>query len=110
MAQTNRKVRIGLVISDKMDKTIVVAYEWRRRHRLYKKLVKRISKLYAHDEHNQCRVGDKVLIVETRPLSSTKRWKLVEILARPEMVEIKPQDIDVRLEEATHDEQTEQQE
>ena len=75
-----RKTRTGLVVSDKMDKTIVVAIEDNVRHPLYKKIIKRTVKLKAHDEKNECRVGDRVSIMETRPLSKDKRWRLVEIL------------------------------
>ena len=80
----NRKVRIGTVVSDKMDKTIVVAIETRVKHKLYKKFVKRTTKLKAHDEENSCRVGDMVKIMETRPLSRDKRWRLVEIIKKAE--------------------------
>ena len=78
----NRKVREGLVVSDKMDKTVVVAVEDRFKHPLYGKVVRRTSKLKAHDEQNACGVGDRVLLMETRPLSSTKRWRVVEILEK----------------------------
>ena len=77
-----RKTRVGKVVSDKMDKTIVVAVENRVAHPLYKKIVKRTYKLKAHDEKNECRVGDKVLVMETRPLSKDKRWRLVEIMEK----------------------------
>ncbi len=77
-----RKTRVGKVVSDKMDKTIVVAVENRVAHPLYKKIVKRTYKLKAHDENNDCRVGDKVLVMETRPLSKDKRWRLVEIVEK----------------------------
>ena len=77
-----RKTRVGKVVSDKMDKTIVVAVENRVAHPLYKKIVKRAYKLKAHDENNECRVGDKVLVMETRPLSKDKRWRLVEIMEK----------------------------
>jgi len=77
-----RKVREGLVVSDKMDKTIVVEVEDRVKHGLYGKVIRRTSKLKAHDEQNQCGVGDRVQIMETRPLSATKRWRVVEILER----------------------------
>lgn len=82
MERGNRKTRIGKVVSDKMDKTIVVAIETLVRHPLYKKSIKRTTKFKAHDENNECKVGDKVLIMETRPLSKEKRWRLVEILER----------------------------
>ncbi len=77
-----RKTRMGVVVSDKMDKTIVVAIEDRVRHPLYKKIVKRTYKLKAHDEKNMCRVGDKVRVMETRPISKEKRWRLVEIVQK----------------------------
>ena len=77
-----RKTRTGKVVSDKMDKTIVVAVEDHVKHPLYKKIVKRTYKLKAHDEQNECRVGDTVKVMETRPLSKDKRWRLVEIMER----------------------------
>jgi small subunit ribosomal protein S17 len=77
-----RKTREGLVVSDKMDKTVVVAVEDRVQHPLYKKTLRRTSKLKAHDEQNDCGVGDRVLLMETRPLSATKRWRVVEILEK----------------------------
>jgi small subunit ribosomal protein S17 len=80
--RANRKVREGLVVSDKMDKTVVVEIEDRVKHALYGKVLRRTSKLKAHDEQNDCGVGDRVLIMETRPLSATKRWRVVEILEK----------------------------
>jgi small subunit ribosomal protein S17 len=77
-----RKVREGLVVSDKMEKTVVVAVEDRVKHPLYGKVIRRTSKLKAHDEANDSHVGDRVLLMETRPLSATKRWRVVEILER----------------------------
>jgi len=77
-----RKVRIGMVTSDKMDKTIVVSVEDRERHPLYGKAVKRTKKFKAHDELNQCQVGDRVRIMETRPLSRAKRWRLAQIIEK----------------------------
>ena len=77
-----RKVREGLVVSDKMDKTVVVAVEDRFKHPLYGKVVRRTSKLKAHDEGNTAGVGDRVLLMETRPLSATKRWRVVEVLEK----------------------------
>jgi len=79
-ARAIRKTRIGMVVSNKMDKTIVVAIEDNVKHPLYKKIVKRTYKLKAHDERNECGEGDKVLVMETRPISKDKRWRLVEIL------------------------------
>jgi small subunit ribosomal protein S17 len=77
-----RKVREGIVVSNKMDKTIVVIVEDRFKHPLYGKVVRRSNKLKAHDETNDCGVGDRVLLMETRPLSATKRWRVVEVLER----------------------------
>ena len=79
---SSRKTRVGLVVSDKMDKTVVVAIADRVAHPLYKKIVKRTYKLKAHDENNDCRIGDTVKVMETRPLSATKRWRLVEIIEK----------------------------
>jgi small subunit ribosomal protein S17 len=77
-----RKTMTGIVVSDKMDKTIVVAVQDRVRHPLYKKIVNKTYKLKAHDEKNECSVGDKVKVMETRPLSKEKRWRLVEIIQK----------------------------
>ncbi|GAA1278742.1 30S ribosomal protein S17 [Sphaerisporangium rubeum] len=81
-ARNYRKTREGLVVSDKMDKTVVVAVEDRVKHPLYGKVIRRTTKYKAHDEGNTCGVGDRVLLMETRPLSATKRWRVVEILER----------------------------
>jgi small subunit ribosomal protein S17 len=80
--RARRKTREGLVVSDKMDKTVVVAVEDRVKHPLYGKVMRRTSKLKAHDEQNQCGIGDRVRLMETRPLSATKRWRVVEILEK----------------------------
>ena len=77
-----RKTRVGQVVSDKMDKTIVVAVEDRVEHKLYHKIMKRTYKLKAHDENNECRIGDTVRVMECRPLSKDKRWRLVEIIVK----------------------------
>jgi len=77
-----RKIREGLVVGDKMEKTVVVSVEDRVKHALYGKVLRRTSKLKAHDEQNQCGVGDRVRIQETRPLSATKRWRVVEVLEK----------------------------
>ena len=90
-----RKIRVGRVISDKMDKTVVVAVEWRRAHPIYKKAVRRRTRFKAHDEQNSCRIGDLVRIVESRPLSKTKRWRVAEILSSVEIAEVQPEDITV---------------
>ena len=93
MSLERRKIRVGTVISDKTDKTVVVQVEWRRRHPLYKKSMRRRTRFQAHDAENKCLVGDLVRIVETRPLSKFKRWRVDEILAREEIAEIQPEDI-----------------
>ena len=80
--RNQRKTREGLVVIDKMDKTIVVAVEDRVKHALYGKVLRKTSRLKAHDETNQCGIGDRVLIMETRPLSATKRWRVVEVLEK----------------------------
>ena len=81
-ARNRRKVRDGLVVGDKMDKTVVVVVEDRVKHPLYGKVMRRTSKLNVHDESNACGIGDRVSIMETRPLSATKRWRVVEILEK----------------------------
>ena len=80
--RNSRKVKIGRVVSNKMDKTIVVAIEYNKKHPLYGKIVKRTYKLKAHDENNECSIGDRVRVMETRPLSRDKRWRLVEIVEK----------------------------
>jgi small subunit ribosomal protein S17 len=80
--RNTRKVREGLVVSDKMDKTVVVEVEDRVKHALYGKVMRRTSRLKAHDENNDCGIGDRVQLMETRPLSATKRWRVVSILER----------------------------
>ena len=80
--RSQRKVREGLVVSDKMDKTVVVEVEDRVKHALYGKVIRRTSKLKVHDEQNAAGIGDRVMIMETRPLSATKRWRIVEILEK----------------------------
>jgi len=80
MERNKRKTRVGLVVSNKTQKTIVVAIDRLLRHPRYNRVIKRTSKLYAHDEKDQCQIGDKVKVMETRPLSKLKRWRLVEVL------------------------------
>ena len=82
MERNLRKTRVGVVVSDKMDKTIVVAVKDSVQHPLYKKILKRTKKFKAHDENNECKVGDTVKVMETRPLSKDKRWRLVEIMEK----------------------------
>ncbi len=91
--ETKRKVRLGQVVSDRMDKTVVVEVASPKRHPLYKKIIRRVVRYKAHDEKNECRVGDKVRIVETRPLSREKRWRVAEIVVKGEVVEISPEEI-----------------
>ena len=91
--ERQRKNRIGRVVSNKMDKTVVVAVETARRHPLYKKTIKRTVKHKAHDKNNECGPGDIVRIVETRPLSKQKRWRVVEIITKGEVVEVQPKEI-----------------
>ena len=82
MDRNLRKTRVGRVVSDKMDKTVVVAIEDSYRHPLYKKIIRRTVKFHAHDEKNECNVGDRVMIMETRPISKSKRWRVVEIIEK----------------------------
>jgi small subunit ribosomal protein S17 len=82
MQRNNRKIREGLVVSNKMEKSIVVSVERRLKHPMYGKFLKRTTKLMAHDENNECNIGDKVKVMETRPLSKNKCWRLVEIIEK----------------------------
>jgi len=91
--ETKSKTRIGRVVSDKMDKTVVVAVRSVKHHRLYHKTIRTVVKYKAHDEKNECGEGDMVRIIETRPLSRDKRWRVSEIITRKEVVEIQPQEI-----------------
>ena len=88
-----RKTRVGHVINNRMDKTVVVAVETLKRYPIYKKTIKRDIKYKAHDEKNECGLGDLVRIVETRPLSRQKRWRVAEIIKKGEVAEVKPQEI-----------------
>ena len=91
--ETNKKVRVGHVVGVKMDKTAVVAIETLKQHPLYGKTIKKVVKYKVHDENNTCKLGDKVKIIETRPLSKEKRWRVSEIITRKEVAEVKPQEI-----------------
>ena len=91
--ETKGKTRLGFVVSDKMNKTVVVAVETPKRHPLYKKTIKRVVKYKAHDEGNECKRGDKVRIVEIRPLSRDKRWRVAEIVTKGEIAEVQPKEI-----------------
>jgi small subunit ribosomal protein S17 len=89
-----KKIRVGRVLSNRMDKTVVVEVETRRQHPRYKKIVRYKTNFKAHDEGNICGIGDQVRIVETRPLSKDKRWRVAEVLTRAETVEVKPEEIE----------------
>ncbi|MDD4923854.1 MAG: 30S ribosomal protein S17 [Dehalococcoidales bacterium] len=91
--ETNKKVRVGHVVGVKMDKTVIVAIETLKHHPLYNKTIKKVVKYKVHDENNTCKLGDKVKIIETRPLSKEKRWRVSEIITRKEVAEVKPQEI-----------------
>ena len=91
--ETKHKTRVGRVVSNKMDKTVVVAVETTKHHPLYKKAIKKAVKYKAHDAKNECREGDIVRIIETRPLSKEKRWRVAEIITRKEVVEVQPGEI-----------------
>ena len=91
---TERKIKTGVVVSDKMDKTVVVLVKTIRRHPLYKKVVRHSKKFKAHDEGNTCRTGDMVRIIETRPLSKDKRWRVAEIFSHQEKIELEQPEID----------------
>ena len=91
--EKNRKTRFGRIVSDRMDKTVVVAVETPKRHPLYKKTIKRVVRFKAHDKNNECRQGDMVRIIETRPFSKQKRWRVAEIVTRGEVAEIQPKEI-----------------
>ena len=95
MSYERRKVRIGLVVSDKMDKTIVVNYTWSSPHLIYKKAIRRETRFMTHDPENLAKLGDVVRIIESRPISKTKRWRLAEILSSQEIAEIQPEEIQV---------------
>jgi small subunit ribosomal protein S17 len=91
--EEKRKTRVGKVIGDKMEKTVIVAVNTPWRHPLYNKTVRRIVKYYAHDEKKQSKTGDTVIIIETRPLSRLKRWRIKEVLTKAEVADIKPSEI-----------------
>ena len=95
--ETRRKERIGVVVSKKMQKTVVVAVETFKRHRIYKKILRQTRRFKVHDEKNACNLGDLVRIVETRPLSREKRWRVAEVLVRGEVAEVAPKEIGTEL-------------
>ena len=90
MAKEMRKVRIGSVVGTKMDKTAVVQMVWKQRHPIYRKQMRRVARYYVHDPQGQCRLGDTVRIEETRPISKTKHWRLLEIIHRRQVAEVRP--------------------
>ena len=94
MAKQMRKVRVGAVVGTRMDQTAVVEMVWKQRHRLYRKQMRRVARFYVHDPQNQCREGDTIRIQETRPISKTKHWRLLEILHRRQLAEIRPIDLE----------------
>ena len=94
MAKAMRKVRVGSVVSTRMDKTAVVELVWKQRHRIYRKQMRRVTRFYVHDPNQQCRIGDTVRIQETRPISRTKHWRLLEVLARREVAEVRAIDLE----------------
>jgi small subunit ribosomal protein S17 len=95
MTTSARKQRIGTVVSDKMQKSIVVEVAWSSRHPIYKKSIRRVTRFMAHDENGTAKYGDVVRIEETRPLSARKRWRLVEVVKKGDIAEIRPEDIDL---------------
>ena len=97
MNRGKARVREGVVVSDKMDKTVVVAVDRLVRHPRYKKYVRRRAHYKAHDESNRCAVGDRVVISETRPLSKDKRWRIVQVLEKAEVVAVQPEEVDATL-------------
>ncbi|MDD2251438.1 MAG: 30S ribosomal protein S17 [Dehalococcoidales bacterium] len=98
--EARRKIRIGFVISRKMEKTAIVGVEVIKRHPLYHKTFRRVIKYKVHDEENQCQAGDKVKIIETRPLSREKRWRLLEVVSRKEVAELKEEELVPEVKEA----------
>ena len=94
MAKSMRKVRIGAVVRTNQDKTAIVEMVWKQRHRLYRKQMRRVARFYVHDPENQCRLGDTVRIEETRRISKNKHWRLMEILERKQIAEVRPIDLE----------------
>ncbi len=100
MAKQMRKVRVGSVVGTRMDRTAVVEMVWKQRHRLYRKQMRRVARFYIHDPENQCQVGDTVRIQETRPISKTKHWRLLEILRHRQVAEVRPIELETDIETA----------
>ena len=97
MAKQMRKVRVGAVVRTRMDKTAVVEMVWKQRHTLYSKQMRRVARFYVHDPENQCQIGDTVRIEETRPISKTKHWRLLEILQHKQLAEVSPIDLETEI-------------
>ena len=94
MAKSMRKVRVGAVVRNNQDKTAIVEMVWKQRHRIYRKQMRRVARFYIHDPENQCRLGDTVRIEETRPISKNKHWRLLEILERKQVADVRPIDLE----------------
>ncbi|MEC8911494.1 MAG: 30S ribosomal protein S17 [Chloroflexota bacterium] len=94
MAKSMRKVRVGAVVRTNQDKTAIVEMVWKQRHRIYRKQMRRVARFYIHDPENQCRLGDTVRIEETRPISKNKHWRLLEILERKQVADVRPIDLE----------------
>ena len=94
MARSMRKVRVGAVVRTNQDKTAIVEMVWKQRHRIYRKQMRRVARFYVHDADNECRLGDTVRIEETRPISKNKHWRLLEILERRQVADVKPIDLE----------------
>ena len=94
MAKSMRKVRVGAVVRTNQDKTAIVEMVWKQRHRIYRKQMRRVARFYVHDPENQCRLGDTVRIEETRPISKNKHWRLLEILERRQVADVRPIDLE----------------
>ena len=94
MARSMRKVRVGAVVRTNQDKTAIVEMVWKQRHRIYRKQMRRVARFYVHDEQNQCRLGDTVRIEETRRISKNKHWRLLEILERKQVADVRPIDLE----------------
>ena len=94
MARSMRKVRVGAVVRTNQDKTAIVEMVWKQRHRIYRKQMRRVARFYVHDPENQCRLGDTVRVEETRPISKNKHWRLIEILERRQVADVRPMDLE----------------
>ncbi|MEC8959614.1 MAG: 30S ribosomal protein S17 [Chloroflexota bacterium] len=97
MAKSMRKVRVGAVVRTNQDKTAIVEMVWKQRHRIYRKQMRRVARFYIHDPENQCRLGDTVRIEETRPISKNKHWRLLEILERKQVADVRPIDLETEV-------------